>query len=127
MRRAAELIEDNNEDEFDREMKKIYRMISQRDNKLLMYVQQVTEKANIVKGSKIYIPDAVNTKRIRKKLKMSQKDFAQHYRFNLRTLQQWEQGRRVPSPSQQVLLQAIDNEFKAIERVLNLGMVGAAA
>lgn len=51
---AAEFMQQDDEKRFDLEMKRIFKQISQRDEKLLMYVQHVTEKANIVKGSKLY-------------------------------------------------------------------------
>ena len=69
-------------------------------------------------GAKIFIPDAINTKRIRKKLNMSQSQFAKHYKFNLRTLQEWEQGRKVPSPNQQLFLKIIDKESAVVEKIL---------
>ena len=71
-----------------------------------------------LKGAKVYISDAISTKRIRKKLGMSQAKFAKHYGFNRRTLQDWEQGRLVPSPNQQVLLKMIDEEAEFVERFL---------
>jgi len=54
LERAAEYIELDDEEGFDKEMKNIFKQISIRDEKLLMYVQQVIEKANTVKGSKMY-------------------------------------------------------------------------
>ena len=46
---------------------------------------------------RVTIPDEINVKRIREALDMSQAEFAEHFGFSVRTLQDWEQGRRVPS------------------------------
>ena len=45
----------------------------------------------------VHIPEEINVRRIRKKLDMSQRAFAEYFGVNLRTVQDWEQGRRVPS------------------------------
>ena len=48
-------------------------------------------------GCAVHIPEEIDVRRIRKKLNMSQKNFAEYFGVNLRTIQDWEQGRRVPS------------------------------
>jgi putative transcriptional regulator len=45
---------------------------------------------------RIHIPDAIDVKRIRESLHMSQTEFAAYFGFSVRTLQEWEQGRSVP-------------------------------
>lgn len=62
------------------------------------------------KGMQIHIPREYDTKVIRKSLDMSQAQFAKSFGFNLRTLQEWEQGRRVPDQSAKVLLKVICKE-----------------
>ena len=47
--KAEELLKEKG---FDKEMQNIFKQIYARDQKLVMYVQHVIEKANIVKGSK---------------------------------------------------------------------------
>ena len=92
------------------------------DTELIKSMKQIHDfisKGKKIKGAKIKIPYEIDTKRIRKKLGMSQKQFADHYQFNFRTLQEWEQGRKVPLPSQQVLLRIIDQEYETVERVLD--------
>lgn len=44
----------------------------------------------------VHIPDDINVKAIRESMDMSQSEFAEHFGFSVRTLQDWEQGRRVP-------------------------------
>ena len=46
---------------------------------------------------RIHIPEEVDVKVIRESMNMSQSEFAEHFGFNVRTLQDWEQGRRTPS------------------------------
>lgn len=46
---------------------------------------------------RVTIPDEIDVKAIREALDMSQSEFAEHFGFSVRTLQDWEQGRRVPS------------------------------
>jgi putative transcriptional regulator len=81
-------------------------------------VHDFIKKGKKIKGAKIHIPNAINVKRIREKIGMSQTMFAKHYAFNSRTLQEWEQGRRVPSENQQILLRLIDSNNDAVEKVL---------
>lgn len=49
-----------------------------------------------LKDYRIHIPEDINVKKIRDSLNMSQVEFAQHFGFSVRTLQEWEQGRSVP-------------------------------
>jgi putative transcriptional regulator len=46
---------------------------------------------------RIHLPDDIDVKQIREAMAMSQTEFADHFGFSVRTLQDWEQGRRVPS------------------------------
>jgi putative transcriptional regulator len=45
---------------------------------------------------RIHIPSEINVKQIRESQHMSQSEFAHHFGFSVRTLQQWEQGRSAP-------------------------------
>lgn len=57
-------------------------------------------------------------KRIRRKLGLSQEEFAQRYRIPLGTLRDWEQHRREPDQAAQAYLVVIDREHEAVERAL---------
>ncbi len=48
-------------------------------------------------GAVVHIPEEINVRRIRLKLNMTQKVFADYFGVSARTVQDWEQGRRVPS------------------------------
>lgn len=60
----------------------------------------------------------VNVRKIRESIGLTQEDFATRYLLSLRTLQEWEQGRKQPSEPARVLLFAIERDPKALERAL---------
>lgn len=70
-------------------------------------------------GCTVHIPDEIDVKRIREKLGMSQRRFAEAYGFNIRTLQEWEQGRSVPSGASRNFLVVLDREPEAVERAFS--------
>lgn len=69
-------------------------------------------------GAVVHIPEEINVRRIRKKLNMSQKAFADYFGVSVRTVQDWEQGRRVPSGASKNFLLVIDREPEAVRRAL---------
>lgn len=71
-----------------------------------------------VAGTQTHIPHEIDVKRIRKKVAMTQKDFALHFGVSIRTVQDWEQGRRVPSGASRSFLIVIDKEPEAVSRAL---------
>jgi len=66
----------------------------------------------------VHIPDEINTARIRKKINMSQSQFAAYFGVSIRTIQEWEQGRVVPSGAARAFLTVIDREPDAVRRAL---------
>lgn len=66
----------------------------------------------------VHIPDEIDVARIRKKVRMSQSEFAKQYGFSFRTVQQWEQGRAIPSGTTRAYLLVIDREPEAVRRAL---------
>jgi putative transcriptional regulator len=69
-------------------------------------------------GAVVHIPEEINVRRIRKKLKMSQSVFANYFGVNVRTIQDWEQGRRMPTGAAKNFLFVIDQEPDAVRRAL---------
>jgi len=67
---------------------------------------------------RIHLPNEIDTRLIRKRLKMSQAKFADTYGLDLRTLQDWEQGRRVPTGAAKSYLMVIGKEPKVVEKAL---------
>ncbi len=55
---------------------------------------------------------------IRERLGLSQEAFAERFHLSLRTIQEWEQGRRVAEGPGRVLLRVIDRDPEAVERAL---------
>ena len=55
---------------------------------------------------------AMDVSKIRKKTKMTQKEFSESFSIPLSTLRQWEQGKRVPQGPAQALLKIIDKNAK---------------
>ncbi|MBF0202479.1 MAG: helix-turn-helix domain-containing protein [Desulfamplus sp.] len=70
--------------------------------KELVSIEKGHKKPKIV--HEISVPEA---KAIRKNLAMSQRDFANTFGINVKTLQDWEQGRRNPVGPAAVLLRVI--------------------
>jgi putative transcriptional regulator len=55
---------------------------------------------------------------LRKRLGLSQAEFAKQFRLNLRTLQDWEQGRRKPEDIARVYLRVIERNPEAVSAAL---------
>jgi putative transcriptional regulator len=66
----------------------------------------------------ILIMDDVDVKAVREKSGLSQSQFASHYGFNPRTLQEWEQGRSKPDNALRAYLTVIARNPVAVENAL---------
>ncbi|MEK7660979.1 MAG: helix-turn-helix domain-containing protein [Pseudomonadota bacterium] len=95
------------------------------DDELFKLLKQSAEQTlEIAKGTAdtttyvVHVPAAIDTKAIRAKLKMSQSVFAQTFGFSKRTLEDWEQGRRMPDRSARLFLKLIDKEPDVVLGVL---------
>ncbi len=64
------------------------------------------------------VPETPNIKDIRKKLGYTQNEFANHFGFSLKSIQEWEQGRRNPERSSRILLAIIDQDPSVVEKAL---------
>lgn len=64
-------------------------------------------------GARVRTYTAVDVAKIRKKAKMTQKQFSESFFIPLPTLRQWEQGQRVPQGPAQALLRIIDRDAAA--------------
>ena len=63
--------------------------------------------------------ESSEVQKIRQQYLLSQKEFAELFGVSLRTLQQWEQGRRHPQGPAQVLLKIIAQNPKAVQDVIH--------
>jgi len=70
-------------------------------------------------GCIVHIPEQIDVKAIRKKAHMSQSEFSDSYGFSKRSLEQWEQGRRVPTGAARVFLTVIARDPEAVQRALH--------
>jgi putative transcriptional regulator len=73
--------------------------------------------SNLARVQVIEVPDV---RAIRRKLRMSQMEFAQSYRIPLSTLKNWEQGRRQPDAPAAAYLHAIAKRPREISDALRL-------
>jgi putative transcriptional regulator len=67
---------------------------------------------------KVHVPADVDVAKIRKKMKLSQSEFASRFGIALGTLQDWEQQRKRPEGPARVLLLVIDRDPDAVTRAL---------
>lgn len=70
-------------------------------------------------GAVVHTYSAMDVAKIRKKTKMTQKEFSENFLIPLSTLRQWEQGKRVPQGATQTLLKIIDKDPKLAMAALN--------
>jgi putative transcriptional regulator len=68
----------------------------------------------------IHIDDNVNVRNIRKKLALTQQEFALQFGFSLAAVRHWEQGSRMPEMSARVLLTLIDRDPDYVRRALGM-------
>ena len=61
-------------------------------------------------------PAASRIVALRKRLRLSRQKFADRFGLDVRALQEWEQGRRVPDRAARVLLTVIDRDPEAVVR-----------
>ena len=66
------------------------------------------------KASRTFSVEAPNVKKIREQYKLSQSEFAALLGISIKTLQNWEQGRRQPRGTARVLLQVAAKYPKAV-------------
>ena len=60
----------------------------------------------------------VDVKALRTRLGLTQREFAERFSFSIRSVQNWEQGRRSPEGPARVLLTVIEREPQAVLRAI---------
>jgi len=75
----------------------------------------------------VKLPPQVDVLAIRRRLKLSQAEFARRFGFSPRAVQDWEQGRRKPETAARAYLLVIAHDPKAVDRALRGGGVGSHA
>ena len=69
-------------------------------------------------GFVAYVPREVDVAAIRRRLGLSQAEFASRFGFKLDAVQNWEQGRRRPDGAARAFLRVIEREPDAVQRAL---------
>jgi putative transcriptional regulator len=75
---------------------------------------------------RVHVPADVDVGRIRRKLKLSQSEFAARFGIAPGTLRDWEQKRKRPEGPARVLLMVIEREPNAVERAIRASTRRAA-
>jgi putative transcriptional regulator len=85
-------------------------------------VESMTEAAEHAEGkrraARVHVVEVPDVRAIRRRLGMSQADFARVYRIPLATLKNWEQGRRQPDAPAAAYLQVIANRPREAREAL---------
>ena len=66
-----------------------------------------------------HVPEEIDVKSIRIALGLIQSEFSYRFGFDIRTVQDWEQKRRMPDRSARILLRVISREPEAVQRALS--------
>ncbi|MDE2489035.1 MAG: helix-turn-helix domain-containing protein [Alphaproteobacteria bacterium] len=66
----------------------------------------------------MHIPANVDVKALRRRLGLTQEEFAVRYGFTVGRIRDWEQGRTSPAASDRVLLTVLEKEPEAVKRAL---------
>lgn len=69
-------------------------------------------------GFVVHVPRRIDVRSIRRRLGLSQSQFAEAFGFRLDAVQNWEQGRRAPAASTRAFLTVIQREPDAVQRAL---------
>jgi putative transcriptional regulator len=87
-------------------------------------IKSLGEAADHAKGrassARVHVIEVPDVRAIRRKLHMSQPEFAQKYRIPLPTLRNWEQGRRQPDAPAAAYLHVIAKHPREISEALKL-------
>jgi putative transcriptional regulator len=79
------------------------------------------DKARRRDWRRVLMPRVPDVQAIRRKLGMSQSEFATRFGFSVRTVQEWEQGRALPDRPARILLRVIEKSPKTVERAVAAG------
>jgi putative transcriptional regulator len=85
------------------------------------YAKHVSGKPTRGRITVVRVPDAVNVRRIRVALRLTQDEFARRYALPLTTVRKWEQGVRKPDCASRAYLTLISRNPRAVEKTLAEG------
>ena len=78
----------------------------------------IPSEKELKKFKRVNPVDSINVKLIRKSLGLSQQTFSLYFGFSVRTIQEWEQGRRKPAGAIRNFLKVISYNPKAVQDAL---------
>ncbi len=70
---------------------------------------------------RVLSPRVPDVKAIRRKLGLSQAEFAERFGFSTRTIREWEQGRSIPDRPARILLRIIEESPRIVRRAAAAG------
>lgn len=70
------------------------------------------------KPAKLHVPAEIDVKGIRRRMKLTQDDFASAFGFTLTQIRDWEQGRSRPLGALRAYLMLIDRSPESVQRLL---------
>ncbi|MBV9734835.1 MAG: type II toxin-antitoxin system MqsA family antitoxin [Acidisphaera sp.] len=82
-------------------------------------------RGETTEGFVVHVPDQVDVRAIRRKLGLSQPDFAARFGFSLSAVREWEHGRRRPEQAARMLLLVIEHNPDAVREALAGGSAAA--
>lgn len=69
----------------------------------------------------VHVPDHIDVRALRKRLGMTQEQFAMQFGFSIGTVRHWEQGCRYPLGSARALLKVIEHSPDTVKAALAIG------
>ena len=82
-------------------------------------LQDPAYKSELTEWETQYKKSMPDLKRIRRKLKLTQTEFASQFRFSLTQVREWERHKQFPNPIQRAYLQVIWTESDVVRRALS--------
>lgn len=88
-------------------------------------IQGAKEALAIARGEadpatyRVHVPPAIDVRKIRRGLALTQEAFAARYGFSVATIRNWEQSRSSPSSAERAYLLVIEREPQAVDRALS--------
>ena len=80
--------------------------------------EAIAHQKSVARGVKTYKPAAIDVQALRKRIGLTQEEFAAKFAVSLGTLRHWERGDRTPHGPALVLLRVIEKEQHAVLRAL---------
>ena len=80
--------------------------------------EAIAHQKGKTRGAKTYTPSAIDVQALRKRIGLTQEEFAAKFSVSLGTLRHWERGDRKPHGPALVLLRVIDKNDRAVLRAL---------